>query len=189
MTPECAQSHAQRGRSQNYVTKAGRMRPEIETQILQITGGDGSQVTTAERGPLSGHRMRDALPGNGSSSANIRMAATGRGASIAGRDDRTIFGFIYRASQKQEELWRYLARRQKERRSLHSRPSGDSIKDRVSIHERPASISDRAEPGHWPLSNPAHRQDPEVPRRKWGGGYTLSRMRTKQRLYCAPDFR
>lgn len=33
------QSHAQRVCSQNDVAKAGRMRPDINTRILQITGG------------------------------------------------------------------------------------------------------------------------------------------------------
>ena len=61
----------------------------------------------------------------------------------------TIHAFIYRAGQKAEELWRYLARRRKKRRSLRSRPSRDTIKDRVSIHERPESVTDRSELGHW----------------------------------------
>lgn len=61
----------------------------------------------------------------------------------------TIYALIYRAGQKAEELWRYLARRRKKRRSLRSRPSRDTIKDRVSIHERPESVSDRSELGHW----------------------------------------
>lgn len=34
------QSHAQRVRSQNDVAKAGRMRPEINTRILQNAGGE-----------------------------------------------------------------------------------------------------------------------------------------------------
>lgn len=61
----------------------------------------------------------------------------------------TIYSFIYRARQKAEELWRYLARRRKKRRSLRSRPSRDTIKDRVSIHDRPESVADRSELGHW----------------------------------------
>ena len=61
----------------------------------------------------------------------------------------TIYSFIYRASQKTEELWRHLARRRKKRRSLHSRPSRDTIKDRTSIHDRPDSVDDRSELGHW----------------------------------------
>ena len=61
----------------------------------------------------------------------------------------TIYAFIYRAGQKAEGLWRYLARRRRTRRPLRSRPSRDTIKDRVSIHERPGSVADRSEAGHW----------------------------------------
>src|ERR1700720_4162294 len=46
----------------------------------------------------------------------------------------TIYAFIYRAAQRAEQLWRYLTRRHKRRRPRRSRPSQDTIKDRVSIH-------------------------------------------------------
>ena len=49
----------------------------------------------------------------------------------------TIYAFIYRAAQQAEQLWRYLTRHHKRRRPRRSRPSQDTIKDRVSIHERP----------------------------------------------------
>ena len=61
----------------------------------------------------------------------------------------TIYAFIYRAYQKAEQLWRYLTRRHKRRRPRRSRPSRDTIKDRVSIHERPKAIDARTEAGHW----------------------------------------
>jgi IS30 family transposase len=61
----------------------------------------------------------------------------------------TIYAFIYRASQKGQQLWRYLTRRHKRRRLRRARPSRDTIKDRVSIHERPKSVDDRTEAGHW----------------------------------------
>ena len=61
----------------------------------------------------------------------------------------TVYAFIYRAGQKGEELWRYLARRRKRRRALRSRPSRDTIKDRVSIHERPDEVDQRGELGPW----------------------------------------
>ena len=48
----------------------------------------------------------------------------------------TIYAFLYRAAQR-AELWRYLTRLHKRRRPRRSRPSQDTIKDRVSIHERP----------------------------------------------------
>ena len=49
----------------------------------------------------------------------------------------TIYAFIYRAAQKAEQLWRYLTRRHKRRRPRRSRPSRDTIKDRVSIQNGP----------------------------------------------------
>lgn len=61
----------------------------------------------------------------------------------------TIYAFIYRASQKAAGLWRYLARRHKRRKPAKARPSRDTIKDRASIHERPAIVETRTEAGHW----------------------------------------
>ena len=61
----------------------------------------------------------------------------------------TIYAFIYRARQKAEELWRTLTRRRRTRRPLRARASRDTIKDRVSIHERPRNVADRSEVGHW----------------------------------------
>lgn len=61
----------------------------------------------------------------------------------------TIYAFIYRATQKAEELWRYLVRRRRTRRPLRARHSRDTIKNRRSIHDRPASADDRNEAGHW----------------------------------------
>ena len=46
-------------------------------------------------------------------------------------------------------MWRYLTRRHKRRRPRRSRPSQDTIKDRVSIHERPKTVDGRTEGGHW----------------------------------------
>lgn len=61
----------------------------------------------------------------------------------------TIYAFIYRASQKSLELWRYLTRRHKRRRPRRARPSRDTIKDRLSIHDRPKTVDSRTEIGHW----------------------------------------
>src|SRR5512136_452753 len=61
----------------------------------------------------------------------------------------TIYAFIYRAAQQAEQLWRYLTRHHKRRRPRRSRPSQDTIKDRVSIHERPKTVDGRTEGGHW----------------------------------------
>src|SRR6516164_2078879 len=43
----------------------------------------------------------------------------------------------------------YLTRHHKRRRPRRSRPSQDTIKDRVSIHERPKKVDARTESGHW----------------------------------------
>src|SRR6202007_1961579 len=63
--------------------------------------------------------------------------------------ERALRTFIYRAAQRAEQLWRYLARRHKRRRPRRSRPSQDTIKDRVSIHERPKTVDGRTEGRHW----------------------------------------
>ena len=61
----------------------------------------------------------------------------------------TIYAFIYRASQKSAELWRYLLRRRRTRRTMRARTSRDTIKDRCSIHDRPEEVEDRGKAGHW----------------------------------------
>jgi IS30 family transposase len=61
----------------------------------------------------------------------------------------TIYAFIYRGAQQAEQLRRYLTRRHKRRRPRRSRPSQDTIKDHVSIHERPKNVDARTEGGHW----------------------------------------
>src|SRR3979411_3089136 len=48
-----------------------------------------------------------------------------------------IYAFIYRASQKAEQLWRYLTRRHKRRSPRRSRPSRDTIKDSASRPQPP----------------------------------------------------
>ncbi len=53
----------------------------------------------------------------------------------------TIYAFIYRAGQKAEQLWRFLARRHKRRKKPTARPSRDAIRGRVAIHERPETIN------------------------------------------------
>lgn len=61
----------------------------------------------------------------------------------------TIYAFVYRASQKLHELWRYLLRRRRTRRPMRARLSRDTIKNRRSIHDRPAEVEDRRQVGHW----------------------------------------
>jgi transposase, IS30 family len=61
----------------------------------------------------------------------------------------TIYAFIYRATQKAQQLWRYLTRRHKRRRPLRSRPSrgeGDLIicertRPVLVLHERKSRVT------------------------------------------------
>jgi len=59
-----------------------------------------------------------------------------------------IYAFIFRAAQKAEKLWRYLARR-KATRGRRARRSKDRITDKTHISERSDAANDRSEPGHW----------------------------------------
>ena len=61
----------------------------------------------------------------------------------------TIYAFIYRAGQKAEQLWCFLARRHKRRRKPTARASRDTISDRTPIHDRPEDANDRSALGHW----------------------------------------
>ncbi len=60
--------------------------------------------------------------------------------------------FVQARGVLKKELVQYLRSRRTMRRSKHARPKSDKvgkIKDAVSIRERPASVEDRAVPGHW----------------------------------------
>jgi IS30 family transposase len=60
----------------------------------------------------------------------------------------TIYAFIFRATQKVEKLWRYLARRKASRgRRVHR--SKDKITDKIHIFQRSKAANERAEPGQW----------------------------------------
>ena len=80
--------------------------------------------------------------------ANFRLAEGRKRTSSAAVGCDTIYAFIYRTAQKAEQSWRYLTRRHKRRRPRRSRPSRDTIKDRVSIHEWPKKVDARTEGGH-----------------------------------------
>jgi len=62
----------------------------------------------------------------------------------------TIYKWLYAPAQKGEKLFKYLTRRQSKRgyRSGKNAFQG-RIKDRVSIHERPADINENNTFGHW----------------------------------------
>lgn len=62
----------------------------------------------------------------------------------------TIYRFIYTKALKEDRLWEYLPRKQKRRRKQHGRKAQRSrIPQRVSIHDRPETINNRSEIGHW----------------------------------------
>jgi IS30 family transposase len=62
----------------------------------------------------------------------------------------TIYRFIYAEENKGKKLWEYLPRKQKRRKKRDGRScQRGRIPDRVSIHQRPESVEDRREFGHW----------------------------------------
>lgn len=62
----------------------------------------------------------------------------------------TIYAFIYRAEQRKEKLWKYLARHKAKRGLRKSRGiKGSRIPDRVSIHHRPKEVENKGNFGHW----------------------------------------
>lgn len=61
-----------------------------------------------------------------------------------------IYRYIYDPDRRDEALWEYLPRKQKKRRQQHGRRVHTShIPDRVSVHQRPKTVEDRSEGGHW----------------------------------------
>ena len=62
----------------------------------------------------------------------------------------TIYQFIYSAIGRSLLLYQYLRYGQDKRGQLHGRKNRSMvIKNRVSIHDRPAAIADRTNPGHF----------------------------------------
>ncbi|MEK7153014.1 MAG: IS30 family transposase [Patescibacteria group bacterium] len=62
----------------------------------------------------------------------------------------TIYAYVYAPEQSELKLWEYLPRKQTRRRKRPGRKVKRSrIPDRVSIHDRPESVNDRSEFGHW----------------------------------------
>jgi IS30 family transposase len=62
----------------------------------------------------------------------------------------TIYRYIYAGENQDLRLWEYLPRKQKKRRKKGGRKTHRScIPNRVSIHERPVTVEERAEFGHF----------------------------------------
>lgn len=116
---------------------------------------DGTYLGRRQRSAVLEHDQRlcafvtDRLAEGWSPEQIAGWLGTGEEKGLARVCSETIYRFIYRASQKAAELWRYLSRRHRRRKPMKARPSRDTIKNRVSIHERPATVADRQEAGHW----------------------------------------
>jgi transposase, IS30 family len=61
----------------------------------------------------------------------------------------TIYGWIYRAGQKTERLWRLLTRRHARRRKATARASRDRIAEKTHLSQRPGDADARETVGHW----------------------------------------
>lgn len=62
----------------------------------------------------------------------------------------TIYRFIYKEENRHLKLWQMLPQGHAKRRKWHGRSGKvEKIPARVSIHDRPEEIEDRAEFGHW----------------------------------------
>ena len=62
----------------------------------------------------------------------------------------TLYAWIYALGQRHRQLWQYLPRGHKKRRKRQGRKTHcERTKWRTSIHDRPATVEDRIEFGHW----------------------------------------
>lgn len=145
-------------------TELGRSKATISRELRRNAcpsghysprNADGSYLRRRQRPAIleSNHRLyafvTDRLAEGWSPEQIAGWLGAGEEKGLAHICGETIYRFVYRASQKPAELWRYLARRHRRRRPMKARPSRDTIKNRVSIHERPAAVADRQEVGHW----------------------------------------
>ena len=65
----------------------------------------------------------------------------------------TIYGWIYRAGQKAQRLWRFLTRRHTRRRKCRGRTSRDTIAEKIHISQRSEDADARETVGHWPFGD------------------------------------
>src|SRR3954464_10049300 len=61
----------------------------------------------------------------------------------------TIHAFVHRAGRKGEKLWKLLPRGRAKRGRRRAREPRSTIAERRSIHDRPADVQERKDPGHW----------------------------------------
>lgn len=60
-----------------------------------------------------------------------------------------IYAWLHAPARRHEKLWKLLPRSRAKRKRPPARQPRSLIKDRRSIHERPAEVEARAEGGHW----------------------------------------
>src|SRR5919199_898329 len=61
----------------------------------------------------------------------------------------TIYPFVHRPDQKGEKLWKLLPRGRARRGRRRARQPRSTIAGRRSIHDRPESVQEREDAGHW----------------------------------------
>src|SRR3954451_20541123 len=61
----------------------------------------------------------------------------------------TIHAFVHRPGQKGEKLWKLLPRGRARRGRRPGRQARGTIAGRRSVHDRPADVQERKDPGHW----------------------------------------
>lgn len=81
---------------------------------------------------------------------SLRLKAFGHLEHVAYINHESIYQWLYKPAQKKEKLHKLLhqahAKRGRKKRAYRS-----TIKNRTSIHERPAAATDRKEAGHWEI--------------------------------------
>ena len=89
------------------------------------------------------------LPGNGTPEQIAGRLRLGIETGLRAVCPETICGWIYRAGQKTERLWRFLTRHHARRRKRHGRASKDKIAEKTHISRRSDDADAREVAGHW----------------------------------------
>jgi transposase, IS30 family len=161
-----AQRHAAGQSNQEIAAALGR---SASTIYRELKRNSGSKVGYK---PSYAHEQAKARRWQGSRLARQpdlrayvldRLAMGWSPAQVAGRlaledngmriSHESIYRFIYAQKRRTDDgAWRHYLPRAKSKRGLRARPSAspvDTIKNRVSIDERPRAAKNRKQPGHW----------------------------------------